>query len=146
MTTRKNEQTARADFPDLAADAATGGHDNGDAGETDRSLGDDVRGLVDDGFIALSTEIAYQKARVSYAAQGIRGIAICGVLAAVIAFFALVALTVGLVIALTPLLTAWGATAAVVLGYLAVAAILALTAVSRWRRMMAMLDIGETSA
>ena len=133
------------DYSDFAAIAAAEGEGERSF-DDDRSLGDDVRGLVDDGLAAIETEIAYQKARASFAAQSIRGIAICGVLAAVIAFFSLVALTVGLVIALTPLITAWGATAVVVAGYLLVAGILAMTAASRWRRMMAALGMTEPSA
>jgi hypothetical protein len=59
-------------------------------------------------------------------------------------FFALMALTVGLLIALTPLVTAWGATAIVFGGLLVVAACCALLATGRWRRMTAMLsDEGE---
>jgi uncharacterized membrane protein YqjE len=135
---------AEEDFSDSAALAASKEGDI-DSDADDRSLGDDVRGLMDDGFAAVEAEFAYQKARVSFAAQSIKSIAIFGILAAVIAFFSLVALTVGLVIALTPLLTAWGATAAVVTAYLAVAAICAFSAAARWRRMMIALDFQETS-
>ena len=53
-----------------------------------------------------------------------------------IGFLALVGLTVGLIIALAPWLTAWGASA-VVVGLLLVAALLAMRAASaRWSRLM----------
>ena len=67
-------------------------------------------------------------------------IALFGALALVLAFFSLVALTVGLVIALTPLLTAFGATAAVFGGLLLLGAVCAWLAATRWRRMVAALS------
>ena len=56
-------------------------------------------------------------------------------LAATLIVFALVALTVGLVIGLTPWLGALGATAAVTLGLLGVAAICGWVGKSRWAAM-----------
>lgn len=53
------------------------------------------------------------------------------------AVFGLGALVVGLLLALTPLVTAWGATAIVAGGLFAFALILVLIAKSRWTRTLA---------
>lgn len=111
-----NEQTAAFDQP---ADA------NAPAGPVappDDSLIEDVRNLVEDGKTYLEAELQYQKSRAALALDRSRSGAIFGVIAAALAHLALVALVVGLVIALAPLITAWGATAAVA-GLLAVVAL-----------------------
>lgn len=109
----------------------------------DRSLLDDVRQLADDARAVARAEVAYQKSRAAFAGQEARSIALFGVLAAVLAFFALMALTLGLVIALTPLITAWGATAAVAGGLLVIAMLCGFSAARRWQRMRAALT-GDT--
>ena len=101
----------------------------------DRSLAEDLRQLVDDGRALAEAEYAYQKSRAVFAGQGVKGIAIFGALAAALVFFALMALTVGLVIALTPVLTAWGAAGAAFAGLLLTAFICARIAQWRLRRM-----------
>jgi hypothetical protein len=106
----------------------------------DRSLADDLRRLSEDARALARAELAYQKSRAAFAGQEAKRIALLGLLAGVLTFFALMALTLGLVLALTPLLTAWGATAAVVGGLLVIAALCALVAFGRWRRMMAALS------
>jgi len=104
-----------------------------DPGE--RSLVDDLRQLATDARALAQAEAAYQKSRAAFAGEQAKRIAILGVLAAVLLFFALMALTVGLVIALAPLLTAWGATAAVCGGLLLAAGLCVLLASARWRHM-----------
>lgn len=111
----------------------------------DRSLAEDLHALAGDGRAFLQAELAYQKTRASYAAGSIRTIAILAVLAGALAFFSLMALVFGLLLALTPLLTAWGATA-VVVGSLATFAFLALKlAATRWTKMLAMLSDADGS-
>jgi hypothetical protein len=110
------------------------------ADASERSLAEDLRQLADDARALAQAEIAYQKSRAAFAGQEVKWIAILGLLAAVLVFFALMALTLGLVLALTPILTAWGATAAVFVGLLAVAGLSALLASGRWKRMSAMLS------
>lgn len=105
----------------------------------ERSLPEDLRQLADDARALAEAELAYQRTRAAFAGQESKRIALLGVFAAVLVFFSLMALTVGLVIALTPVLTAWGATAAVFGGLLIVAGVFALLALSRWKRMTAML-------
>ncbi len=101
----------------------------------ERSLVDDVRQLIDDGRTLAEAELAYQKSRAAVAGDGVKGAAAYGGLAIALVLFALVALTVGLVIGLTPLLTALGATAVVTLGLLLAAGLCALTAKRRWSAM-----------
>lgn len=103
----------------------------------DRSLVDDMRLLVDDGRTLVEAEIAYQTSRAVLVGKGIKGVVVFGALGAALVFFALMALTVGLVVALTPLLTAWGATGAVFAGFLVIAAICMRIAAARWKRVAA---------
>ena len=100
-----------------------------------RSLVDDLRQLLDDGRTFVEAELAYQSSRAKFAGRGIKSIALLGLLGAALAFFALMALVIGTVIALAPVLTAWGATAAVCLGCLLMAGACFLMALSRWKRM-----------
>jgi hypothetical protein len=108
-----------------------------------RDLENDLRALVGHGLAYARTEAELQKARAVYAAGKVGSIALFGTLAAVLAFFALVALTVGLVIALAPLLTAFGATGAVFGGLLVVAGFCALVALRKWKRMITALSNPE---
>ena len=101
-----------------------------------RSLRDDVEALIEDGKTYLETELVYQKTRAAFVADRAKGAVIYGAMAAAFGVLALIGLTVGLIIALTPLLTAWGASALVV-GLLLIGAFLAMRAASRqWKRLM----------
>jgi len=101
-----------------------------------RSLRDDVEALIEDGKTYLQTELVYQKTRAAFVADGAKGAVVFGAVAVLLAFLALIGLVVGLIIALTPLLTAWGASALVV-GLLIVAALIAAkVAAGRWNRLM----------
>ena len=108
-----------------------------DDGERElRSLRDDVEALIEDGKTYLETELVYQKTRAAFVADRAKGAVVYGAMAAAFGVLALIGLTVGLIIALTPLLTAWGASALVV-GLLLIAAFLAARAASkRWKRLM----------
>lgn len=107
--------------------------DDQDAEE--RSLAADLRVLVDHGIDFVAAEVELQKARAAYAGGAVRTIAILGVFAGLLVCFALVALTVGLVIALAPLLGALGAAFAVFAVYLVIAFICVTLAAARWRAM-----------
>jgi hypothetical protein len=102
----------------------------------ERSLAEDLRQLAEDGKAYAEAELAFQKSRAALAGQGIKGIAIFGLLAAALVFFALMALTLGLVLALTPLLGAWGAMGASFAGLLVLAGICTMVASLRFKRMM----------
>lgn len=108
----------------------------------DDSLIDDVKNLVDDGKTYLEAEIQYQKTRAALVLDRTRSGAIYGAAALGLVHLALVALVVGLVIALTPLITAWGATAAVVGVLIAIAVFFGLKAKRRFGGISAAL--GET--
>ena len=116
---------------------------NGDAAE--RSLTEDLRRLAADAAGLAQAEAEYQKSRVAFAAGSAKTIALLVLLAAVLVFFALMALTLGLVLALTPLIGAWLATAAVVGGLLLIAAICVVVALSRWKWMMTVLGISRNT-
>ena len=98
------------------------------------TLGDDLRQLIDDGRALAAAELAWQKSRAAYVGKQAGGIAMLGLLAASLAFCALMALIFGLVLALTPLLTAWGAMGAVVGGLLLAALICGSVVALRVRR------------
>jgi uncharacterized membrane protein YqjE len=108
--------------------------DNDDSEARERSLADDLRQLIDDGRALAEAELAWQKSRAAFAGQNVRSILLCGALAAVLVVFALFALTLGLVIALAPQLTALGAAGAVFAGLLMCALLAWGTASLRWRR------------
>lgn len=98
----------------------------------ERSLTDDISALIEDGKTYAEAELAYQKTRLSYAAdKGKSGLGL-GLAALAFIHLSLVALVVGLVIALTPYLTALGATGVVAGVLLIGAAIFGLTARKRF--------------
>ncbi len=78
-----------------------------------RSLFEDVETLIDDGRNAFAAELNFQKTRLAFSARALIRVAVFAVAAVLLAFFVLIALTVGLVMALVPSVTAWGATAIV---------------------------------
>lgn len=99
------------------------------------SLAEEVEALIADGRTLLEAELAFQKSRAAFVSRQARAAALFGSIAALCCVLAAIGLTVGLIIALTPALTAWGATALVV-GLITLAAVLcALAAVRRWRKL-----------
>lgn len=100
-----------------------------------RPLEDDLRGLIESGVTLAKAEVALQQARAVYAVGRIKTIALLGLLALMLVFFSLVALTVGMVIALTPLIGAIWATLAVFGGLVLVAGLAALAAAGQWKKM-----------
>lgn len=112
----------RADFPsDLPDDFepdAYGGH-------ADPSLMEDFDALIGDGKTYVQAEIAYQKSRAGYAANRLKGALLYGAIAFAFIHLALIALAVGAVLALIPIIGPWLATGAVV-GVLLLLAVAAL--------------------
>ncbi len=78
------------------------------------SLIDDLTSLADDGKTLFEAEIGFQKTRLAFAANRSKTAVLSGLMAIGFLHLALIALVVGAVIGLTPYLTAFGATAAVV--------------------------------
>lgn len=122
------------------------GNHSDEAMETDasdpaeRSLTDDLRLLAGDAKSLALAEIAYQKSRAQVLGGGLGKIAGLGAIALLLLWLALVALVVGLLFALSPLLTAWGATAVVTIGLLLLALVAALWARSSWGKLTQLLD------
>ncbi|MCL6251135.1 phage holin family protein [Altererythrobacter sp. KTW20L] len=104
--------------------------------ESTRSLLDDLEDLLFDARTWLDAELTYQKTRAAFVVGSFKRTILMGAVGAVFALFAMVGLTVGLIIALTPLVTAWGSTA-IVAGGLFLAAYLAVRrAGTAWSDMM----------
>lgn len=102
------------------------------------SLTDDLVALLDDGKTYLEAEKAYQQSRAIYVAdRGKRGI-IHALVAFALIHTALIGLVVGAVIALSPILTIWGATAVVAGVLLLAGVVLARRALAHFR------DAGST--
>ena len=112
-----------ADMPETSDDALPA-EPGGDA----RSLLEDVEALIDDGKTYLEAELAFQKTRAAFVGDRTKSAIAFGAAALLFVSLALVGLTVGAIIALTPLLTAWGATAAVVGALLVATAVAGLAA------------------
>ncbi len=103
------EESVRTD-PTIEAEVAEP-HEDPYAGG---SLTDDITALYEDGKTYAEAELAYQKTRARFTLEkGKKGATFLGGALALL-HLAGIALVVGLIIALTPLITAWGATALVV--------------------------------
>jgi len=107
----------------------------------DRSLVEDLEALIDDGRTYLEAEVAYQKTRVAFIADGAKEAIVFVAISSAFAVLTLIGLTVGLIIALSPLLTPWGASGLVV-GLLILCTVLsALAAHRRWQKLMDAVDL-----
>lgn len=109
------------------------------------SLTDDVRALIDDGKTYLEAELQFQKSRAAFALDRGKSGAAFGLAAIALIHLALIGLVVGTVIALTPAIGAWGATALVVAILIIAAVILGLAAKRRFARLAAAFRETNTS-
>jgi hypothetical protein len=112
----------------MADDTEEGAAEHSEAGP---SLLSDVEALVADGKTYAEAELAFQKTRLLYASDKVKSAAIFTGIAAVFVVMAIVALVLGAVLALTPLIGALGATAAVFLALLICAGVLVMMAKAR---------------
>jgi Flp pilus assembly protein TadB len=110
------------------------------------TLTDDVKALLEDGKTYLEAELQFQKSRAALAADRGKSGAIYGLAAAAIAHLALIALVVGALIGLMPLIGAWGATALVVGALLIAAVVLGVAAKRRFARLLAAFADPDTRA
>jgi len=139
-TARPGQSAPGPDPVAVGADASAAGAGSdevadasADARDREDSLIDELGTLIDDAGLYASAEIAFQKTRAKLAMRLV-GVAAGAVLLAVILLhIALIALAVGFVIALEPLVTIWGAIAIVVGVMLAGVVALALMAASKAR-------------
>ena len=130
------------------AESPAPAHPDDAAGAASRSLYDDLEALFTDAKTYLDAELVYQKSRAGFVLNRLKlGIGMAAV-AAFFAVLALIGLTVGLIIALTPLVTAWGATAIVVGLLLLVAYLILRGAIKAFRQMAAAMsaDAGADNA
>lgn len=97
------------------------------------SLTDEVAALIDDGKTYVEAELSYQKTRAAFTAERGKSAFLLGLFALGFVHLALVALVVGAVIALTPLVTAGGATA-IVVGVLLIGAFVLVSLMRRHTR------------
>lgn len=111
--------------------------------EENLTLLEDLRLLASETRSMARTEIAFQKSRAAYATSEVRNVAVLTGIAAVFIFFAIMASVVGLVIALVPLIGAWGATALVTFALLLVAGLCAIAAKRRISRLMGAIGSGK---
>lgn len=123
MLEGKQSDGSQLDAADPIAPVGEAGHpdntsDNGEqaSGEPvfDESLTDEIAALIDDGRTYATAEIEFQKARAALAGRSVGFAAGFVVVALILLHIALLALAVGMVMALEPLVTIWGAIAIVV--------------------------------
>lgn len=110
-----------------------------------RSLTGDIKQLAEDARTLAEAEMAFQKARTSYAGAQVPRIAVAGIAAFVFFFLALMALVVGTIISLAPLIGGWAAMALVTGVLLVIAVIFALVARSRVGELKRVAGSGSSS-
>ena len=128
---------SRQDDTDNEVDTALRGDDDRAPAGPHR-LKDELASLLDDGKTYAEAEIAYQKSRLAFAANRGKSAALLLFFALSFVHLALIGIVIGLIIALTPSLTALGATGVVVGALLIGAAIMVALLRGRAR------EIGET--
>lgn len=104
---REKGYESTLDLPDDAGEEWEG------ADEPVHSLADDITALFSDGKTYVQAELAFQKSRTSYVANRVKSAIALGLGAFGVLHLALIAVTVGLVLALIPLVGPWFATAIV---------------------------------
>ncbi len=109
------------------------------------SLLNDIEDLVLDAKTYLDAELSYQKTRAGFVGECLKRTIAFGIGAGLLVFFAVIGIVVGLIIALTPHITAWGATAAVSGALLLGAWLLVKRAGRRWGEMMDAIHEGKDS-
>lgn len=108
-------------------------------GPEDSSIAALIAALAADARLVVEAEAAWWKLAAAHALASAKRVAILFALAAALVFFALMALVTGSVIALTPVIGAWGATAAVTLALVLGAGLAAQLAIVRIRRTLRLL-------
>ena len=111
------------------------GLEEGSGEPREESLREVIARLVDDGKDYAQAEFNRQKIRATELGVEFRKIAVLAGVAAVLVLCALIALVVGSLIALAPVIGAWGATALVVALSLLAAFALLIAARTRFRRL-----------
>ncbi|OYW48894.1 MAG: hypothetical protein B7Y36_03770 [Novosphingobium sp. 28-62-57] len=114
-----------------------------DHSPADEGIGNAIKALIEDGQTLLEAEVAYRKAQAAYGLGEAKVIGLLLLLGLAFAFFTLLALVVGLLLAVATLVGVWGALA-IVGGALALLSIVCLwLAASRIGR--AKSELGKSS-
>ena len=101
---------------------------------------DDIRAAFSDGTTYLEAELAYQKSRAGYAANRAKWSVLYGAAVFGLLHLALIALTVGAVLALSPVIGPWLATGAVVAVLFVLVALFTLRLRSKFNDIRAVFD------
>lgn len=109
-------------------------------------LVEQLHGLYADGRELIDAEIAFQKTRMAAAGRQVRAMAVLVFVGLVLIGCALIALVVGTLIALVPLIGAWGAMGATVLGSLLLAGLAFWLAVRRIGKVGALFSSDDPSS
>lgn len=109
-----------------------------DASLHHESIVEELGALIDDAQLYAKAEIAFQKTRASLVGRNVGAALGAVILAIILLHIALIALAVGLVLALEPFVTIWGAIGIVVGVMLLGVGLLAWTALVRAKRVEAM--------
>ena len=147
MLNAKSDNTAAGEAVPPASDsAAADPAASAQPSARDESIIEEISTLIDDATLYAQAEIAFQKTRASLAGRSIAVALGALVLAVILLHIALIALAVGFVIALAPLVTIWGAIAIVVGGMLLGVAALGSITLTRARRIGAMFGDAASDA
>ncbi|KLE35590.1 phage holin family protein [Aurantiacibacter luteus] len=101
-----------------------------------RSLVEDFEALVSDLRIYFDAEIAFQKTRAAFMADSLKRTIVFATVGAFFAMLATIGLAIGAIIALTPIIGPWAATALVVVVLLVAAGVFLWKASASWSGMM----------
>ena len=101
----------------------------------DESLREELAALIDNGRNYAQAEIAFQKTRAALAGRSIGIAAAAAIVAIILLHIAFLALAVGLVMALEPLVTIWGAIGIVFGGLLLLVALLGWIALKNGKKL-----------
>lgn len=114
-----------------------------DTEQSDEGIGGAIKALIEDGQTLVEAEIAYRKAQAAYGLGEAKAIAVLLLLGLAFGFFTLLAIVVGLLLALARYVGVWGALG-LVGGALAVLAALCLwKAAKRMKSVKAALGEGD---
>lgn len=113
-------------------------------GEKPSSVGDAFRALIEDGQTLVEAELAYRKAQMAFGLGEAKAIVLLLVLGLAFAFFTLLALVVGLLLAVAHYVGVWGALAIVGGTLFALTALCLLLGLKRIGSAKAGLQAGET--
>ena len=102
---------------------------------SDESLREELAALIDNGRNYAQAEIAFQKTRAALAGRSIGIAAAAAIVAIILLHIAFLALAVGLVMALEPLVTIWGAIGIVFGGLLLLVALLGWIALKNGKKL-----------